>query len=171
MLNILAPFSARRRLIGQFYDQLVSRSREPVFYAGLGVPDSLDGRFDLLVLHAFLLLERLQQTGDRALSQGLTDTLFIGLDEALRDMGAGDMGMGRKIKKMANAFYGRAKAYGEAGDEAALADAILRNIYRSESGHEKAATILAAYVVSARAHLAQTDIRAGTADFGPLPQV
>lgn len=171
MLNILRPNTARRRLIRRLYDQLVSRARAPVFYAALQVPDSLDGRFDMLALHAFLLLERVKQTGDRPLSQGLMDALFIGLDEALRDMGAGDMGMGRKMKKMANAFYGRMKAYGEAGDETALADAVVRNIYRGEAGNEKAAAIIAGYMVSARAHLAQSDITTGAADFGPLPQV
>jgi cytochrome b pre-mRNA-processing protein 3 len=171
MLNFLGSSGARRKTVTALYDQLVTRSRAPVFYAKLGVPDTIDGRFDMLALHAFLLLERLREVGASEVSQGVMDSLFVGMDEGLRDLGAGDMGMGRKMKSLANAFYGRMKAYGDASGEAALAQAIQRNIYREQAGHEKAAAILATYMLAARMELKGADVAKGNADFGPLPQV
>ncbi len=171
MLNLLNSSALRRKQVAALHDQMVTRARAPVFYAALEVPDTIDGRFDILSLHAYLLLERLKAVGATALSQGLMDTLFLGWDEGLRDLGAGDMGMGRKMKSLANAFYGRMKAYGEAADEAAFAMAIVRNIYRGRPGHDKAAATLAAYAGTARAALAGSDVTDGIADFGPLPQI
>ena len=78
----------------------------------------MDGRFDLVALHAWLVLERLKAAGMDAAAQALTDILFVGFDEALREQGTGDMGMGRRMKAFANAFFGRLAAYGGATDEA-----------------------------------------------------
>ncbi len=171
MLNLFRSSRAHRKQISALHDQLVRQARAPVFYAGLGVPDTLDGRFDVLALHAHMLFERLHAAGARRLSQGLLDSLFLGLDEGLRDLGAGDMGMGRKMKNLANAFYGRMKAYSDARDVPVLANAIVRNIYREQPGHEDAAAILAAYVLQARQTLAEADVINGIVDFGPLPRV
>src|ERR1700741_3963580 len=130
MLNITGKSRALRNAASRLNAGIVSRAREPVFYAKLGVADSVDGRFDLIVLHAWLVLERLRAQRLNDLSQALTDALFVSFDEGLRDLGAGDMGLGRRMKAMADAFYGRLKAYGESADEGAMAKALGRNLYR-----------------------------------------
>ncbi len=83
--------------------------------------DSLDGRFDLLAFHAWLALKALKQAGQDMAAQGLTDIIFTGFDEAMREQGAGDMGIGHKLKKFADAFYGRLTAYDTSADQAGLA--------------------------------------------------
>lgn len=167
MLNLFTRSKQRRLVAGQIYQALVARSREPVFFERYGVPDTLDGRFDLLTLHAWLVLSRMKQNPaqDGALSQALVDTIFVGFDEALRELGTGDMGMGPRMKKFADAFYGRLSAYGAAVDEIALESALARNLYRGEV--PSCVRALAAYVVRARWHLMSW--RTGMPDFGPLP--
>jgi cytochrome b pre-mRNA-processing protein 3 len=166
MLNVLKRGRERRAQSGRLYAAAVARAREPVFFATFGVADTLDGRFDLVVLHACLLLERLN-TDDPALAQAFVDALFTGFDEGLRELGVGDIGIGKKVKKLADAFYGRLKAYGEAQDETAMAAALIRNLYRGEEG--AGAGAVARYVLAARALLANADLSGGEADFGPLP--
>jgi cytochrome b pre-mRNA-processing protein 3 len=169
MLNALRRRAETRRLADTLLAGLIARARRPVFYETLGVADTMDGRFDLLTLHAWLVLDRLVQQEAEALSQSLVNALFVQFDEALREQGAGDMGMARRMTKMADAFYGRLKAYREAPDEAALGDAILRNLYRGDAGKVEQARAVAIYAASAREHLAQADLSAGALDFGPEP--
>jgi cytochrome b pre-mRNA-processing protein 3 len=102
-------------------------------------------------------------------SQGVVDTLFASFDESLRDLGVGDIGIGHRVKKMADAFYGRLSAYGAATGENDLKGAILRNIYRGEAGHSAEAEALANYVDAARTRLSGSDLSSGTVDFGALP--
>jgi cytochrome b pre-mRNA-processing protein 3 len=104
-------------------------------------------------------------------SQGVVDSLFVSFDESLRDLGVGDIGIGHRMKKMADAFYGRLSAYGDAKDAAAMKEAIVRNLYRGEAGHEKDAAVIADYIARARPSLAQSDLAGGTADFGALPVI
>ena len=91
------------------YNNALNQSRLEVFYSEYGVPDSVDGRFEMIALHVFLILHRLKQRdiGDEDLSQELFDHMFKDLDQALREMGIGDLSVGRKVKSMAKAFYGR----------------------------------------------------------------
>ena len=147
-----------------------ARARDPAFYLAYGVVDSIDGRFDMLVLHAWLVLACLKEIGDDALAQGLVDALFARFDEALREQGAGDMCMSRRMKKMATAFYGRLRAYSDSGDEAALAGAILRNVYRGDSSRVEQAAALAKYVYGARGQVAESRLVEGELQFGPLPK-
>jgi cytochrome b pre-mRNA-processing protein 3 len=163
MLNLLRNSAARKKNGRALYDGLVSRAREPVFFADFGVADSIDGRFDVLAFHAWMVLTELK--GAPA-AQGLTDTIFTGFDEAMREQGAGDMGIGHKLKAMANAFYGRMSAYDAAKDEAALAQALARNLWRG-APLDARARALAAYAMRARALLRQS-LPDGL-DFGPLP--
>jgi cytochrome b pre-mRNA-processing protein 3 len=169
MLKILGKSKSRTAQVQNLYRALVNRAREPVFFTGFNVADTLDGRFDLLVLHAFLLLERLREAGQGNLAQGLIDTIFLGFDAGLRDLGTGDMGMGRRIKAMADAFYGRMQAYGTSTDVSTMSEALTRNLYRGAEGREAQSRALAQYVFAARAHLVREDIGAGEVDFGPLP--
>jgi cytochrome b pre-mRNA-processing protein 3 len=164
MLKALRRLGDRKRLADELFAGLAARAREPLFFLDLAVPDTIDGRFDLLTLHAWLVLERL--SGERDLSQSLTDTIFVQFDESLRQLGVGDIGIGHRIKKMADAFYGRLKAYGDAKDEGELAMAILRNLYRGDECHSDAARRLARYAHSVRAHLGASNI--DDLDFGPL---
>jgi cytochrome b pre-mRNA-processing protein 3 len=169
MLKALRKSGARKRVSRALEAALVARAREPVFYEALGVPDTVDGRFDLVTLHAWLVLARLKEAGDTQLSQALTDAVFIGFDEALRDLGSGDMGIARRLKAMANAFYGRLAAYEAAADEATMAEALTRNVYRGATGIESEARSLAHYVFSARNSLEKSNLPLGEADFGALP--
>ena len=167
MLNVLRGNKKRRELAASLNAAMVARAREPKFFATFGVKDTLDGRFDLLVLHAWLVLERLQEIGAASLSQAFVDAVFVGFDEALREMGAGDMGMGRRVKKLADAFYGRMKAYRDATGEGGMEAALIRNLYRGEP--EPGAKPLAHYVMSAKARLKACEVENGRIDFGPLP--
>ena|SRR5258706_4555108 len=165
MLNLLKDFGARKQQAVRFYDGLVSRAREPVFFARLGVADSLDGRFDLLAFHAWLALVELR--GAPA-AQHLTDLIFTGFDEAMREQGSGDMGIGRKLKAMADAFYGRMAAYDAAKDEQELAAALAKNLWRGAAVDDRARA-LAAYAVRARQSLSRS--LPDALDFGPLPTI
>jgi cytochrome b pre-mRNA-processing protein 3 len=136
----------------------------------------MDGRFDLVALHAWLLLARLKDVNE--LAQGLTDTIFTGFDEALREQGAGDMSMGHKMKAIADAFFGRLTAYEAAyraggahdDDGEALAAALARNLWRGGAVDERARA-LASYVRSARQSLEISTVEEGRVDFGPLPDL
>ena len=168
MLNLLRKSAARKEFAARLEAQLVARARDPHFFRALKVPDTVDGRFDLLALHGWLVLERLKAAGMDAAAQALTDSLFIGFDEALREQGTGDMGMGRRMKAIASAFFGRLAAYGRAKDATSLAEALARNIWRGGPVDDRVRA-LADYVASARIALARGDIAGGILDFGPLP--
>lgn len=155
------------------YHAIVNQSRLPDFYAGGGVPDNVNGRFDMVVLHAFLLFHRLQQEASAArFSQAVFDIMFKDMDCSLREMGTGDLGVAKKIKKMVSIFYGRSQAYGqaiEAGNRAALGQALGRNIFDDE--HAAGAGVLADYVLAQAAalqHQQVTEILSGRIRFGPV---
>ncbi len=170
MLKILRRTSPTARLVQSLHAALVRAARQPAFFREYGVADTIDGRFDMVALHGWLVLGRLRGAGRADLAQALSDAIFVAFDEALRDLGNGDMGMGPRMKKLGNAFNGRLHAYeAAAGDEAALAEAIGRNIYRGDPGHERAAAALARYALAARARLEAGDPIAAPLEFGPVP--
>lgn len=116
------------------YNRLVAQARLPVFYRHYGVADTLSGRFDMIVLHAFLFFHRIknEQDGARDFGQEVFDTLFEDMDGSLREMGVGYQAVPKRIKKMGEAFYGRVAAYDEAiekNDPGALCEALHRNIF------------------------------------------
>lgn len=147
----------RRARAYAIYDAIVAQARQPGFYMELQVPDTVDGRFEMVALHAFLVLQRLKNAPPSAsgLAQALFDTMFADMDRSLREMGAGDLGVGRRVKAMAQAFYGRIAAYerGLAESEDALAAAVLRNIFRGDPAKGAAASRIAAYMYSQAAAL------------------
>ena len=169
MLNLLRSRNEEKARAHRLYAGLMERARAPAFFVSLAVPDTIDGRFDLVALHAALVLEHLKGV-DGDLAQGLTDAIFIGFDEALRELGVGDMGAGRRLKSMANAFYGRLAAYSEAYDLGALAAAINRNVYRGDAGRADQSARLATYAQSVRSHLAGWRPDEEPIAFGPLPE-
>src|SRR5689334_21125411 len=109
------PKSPAQRL----YDEIVARARQPVFHTRFAVPDTLDGRFDVLCLHASVVMDVLKALGPpaRVIGTELASLIFAGFDDALRQMGVSDFGIGRRIKAMAAAFYGRLEVYGAAAGE------------------------------------------------------
>tara|TARA_B100000925_G_C21969406_1_gene457136 strand:+ start:635 stop:1195 length:561 start_codon:yes stop_codon:yes gene_type:complete len=105
------------------YTAIVAQARKPDYYGAGGVPDSFDGRFDMLAIHVHLVLRRLRSQGLARddIGQALFDMFFRDMDQAMRETGVGDLGVGKKIRKMAQAFYGRVAAYDEAMGKAAPA--------------------------------------------------
>lgn len=171
MLKTLKRSREQKEAARRICAALMARARMPEFFTRFGVPDTMDGRFDLVALHAWLALERLE--GRPALIQALIDEIFIGFDEALRHMGTGDIGMNRRLKTMAGAFYGRLAAYRSARTADDLAEAILRNVYRGTESRKADAKVLAAYALACRSHsmnLDPGDPGAGL-EFGPLPNM
>lgn len=162
----------------RLYGAVVAQARQPAFYTGCGVADTPDGRFDLVALHAALVIRRLSRHrfADRRLAQALFDYMFADLDQNLREMGVGDLAVGKRIKAMAKGFYGRLAAYDAAiaaGDGEALADALRRNLYRKEEPAAGQVAAMAAYVLAEAAALAERPleslIEAGGV-FGPPPR-
>jgi cytochrome b pre-mRNA-processing protein 3 len=155
---------------------LVSAARAPYYFAELGVPDTLDGRFDLVGLFAALVIRRLRQAdAGRAgpvLAQAVFDAMFADMDFNLRELGVGDLSVAKRMRAMWEAFHGRALAYQaplDARDEAALAEALARNVWRG-AAPEGAARALAHMALRQAAHLGGQDVAAliaGQVDFLP----
>jgi cytochrome b pre-mRNA-processing protein 3 len=163
------------------YGALARRARLPAFYAGLGVPDSVDGRFEMLCIHAHALFHRLRG-GDAAaeqLAQAVYDAMFEDLDGALRELGAADLGVGRRIKIMTEALKGRIDAYDTAlaatgpGAEEALRAALGRNAYGTVKAEAAQIAAMAGYLRDLRATLAAceiSDLLAGRIGFPAAPE-
>lgn len=151
--------------IDRLYGAIVAQARTPAFYVGYGVPDTVEGRLDMIMLHAVLLLQRVEREGDalRALGQAVFDRFCQDMDDNLREMGVGDLAVPRQMQQIAGAFYGRAKVYQaalSAEDPADLVDALRRNIYGDEQEAESYARRLAAYVRDAVVSLRGQDAAA-----------
>jgi cytochrome b pre-mRNA-processing protein 3 len=138
------------------YAAIIAQARNPVFYEIGGVPDSIDGRFEMATLHSFLVLRRLRQLGApaEALSQALVDTFFADMDASLREMGAGDLGVGKRVKGLATAFYGRVAAYESAASADELAQALQRNLFGTVSPTPPQLRAMVQYAGAARGALA-----------------
>ena len=139
----------------RLYGAIVARARNSAFYADLAVPDTVTGRFEMLVVHLALIVGRLQgEKTERPLAQAVFDLFCVDMDSSLRELGFGDLGVPHRMKKMTEAFYGRARVYGEAlaaGNRAALIAAVERNVF---SGEAATAPALADYMIASAARLA-----------------
>lgn len=143
----------------RLYSVIVAQARQAELYRDIGVPDTVEGRYEMLMLHAFLFMHRLKSEPEsvRDAGQRVFDLMFTDMDRSLREMGVGDLTVPKKIKKMASAFYGRTAAYDsalESGD-GELAAAIERNVFDGDSGDDPRARKLAAYVRSAAKALSE----------------
>src|SRR5579859_545768 len=150
----------REEMVATLYAKAVEQDRLPAFYAEREGPDTADGRFDLLVLHVFLLLHRLGAEGreTKRLNQGLFDLMFADMDRSLREMGVSDMSVGKRVKEMARAFYGRVDAYEPVLDDPAkLQEALARNLYRGAEVKQASLTAMAHYIQKQVAVLAALD--------------
>ncbi|MGI9438358.1 MAG: ubiquinol-cytochrome C chaperone family protein [Parvibaculales bacterium] len=158
------------------YTAIMAQARKPDHYGAGGVPDSFDGRFDMLAAHVHLVLRRLRSAGVARddIGQALFDIFFRDMDQAMREAGVGDLGVGKRIRKMAEAYYGRAAAYDEAlGKEApatqnadmvaALSAVLTRNFYPDSADDVGVADdakmqALSAYLLALESDLAQVSV-------------
>lgn len=155
------------------YDAVVAQARRREFYTVYGVPDTLDGRFEAVCLHAFLYLRRLKDEAPpaAAVSQAFFDRMFGDFDRSLREIGTGDLSVGRQVTRMAEAFYGRIRAYedGLTEDDTSLGAALARNLYGTASASTEQLALAAAYLRRAAASLAAQPaaaLLAGRVSFG-----
>lgn len=172
---IMSLFRSRRSPVpAHLYTAVVAASRREAFYRDFAVPDTAQGRFEMVVLHAWLLFRQTRRDGElEALAQDVVDVMFTELDSALREMGIGDMAVPRRMKKLASAIYGRFAAYDEAlkrDSDEAMRQTLLRNIVLGDG--PRAGAALAAYLRAADVVLStQFDVGkalAGSIDFPPL---
>lgn len=166
-MGLLSMFRRRphERAGFELYGAAVAAARAPALFASLGIPDTVEGRFDLVSLHVALLIRRLRTDPDArgpALAQAVFDAMFADMDLNLREMGVGDLSVGKKVRQAWEAFHGRALAFEAAldsADAAALPAALARNVWRGEPP-AGAAERLAAVARAQAAHLAGQGIDA-----------
>jgi cytochrome b pre-mRNA-processing protein 3 len=142
--------------IAALYGAIVAQARHAGFYQNYAVPDTVLARFDMIVLHLVLVLRRLRD-GDTAAAQAVFDTFCRDMDDSLREMGISDQGVPDQMRRVGEAFYGRAQAYEAAlgeGEDAALAAALARNVYAEVAEPRGAPGRLATYVRRAARDLA-----------------
>ena len=159
------------------YRRVVEQARQPGFFTDGGVPDTLDGRFELICLHAFLYLHRLKREHPQSakLGQRFFDVMFLDFDRSLREMGTGDLSVGREVKRMAQAFYGRIAAYEEglAADDSVLRPALARNLFGTAPAVEARLAAMADYLRREASRLNRQDaaaLLAGDIAFGEPPR-
>jgi cytochrome b pre-mRNA-processing protein 3 len=154
------------------YERIVEQARRAEFFTRYGVPDTLDGRFELVCLHAFLYLRRLKNEREAAaVGQEFFDTMFADFDRSLREIGTGDLSVGRQVTRMAEAFYGRVRAYeqGLDGDPATLSPALSRNLYGTAPARDEQVERMAGYLRREAQRLAgeaAAELIAGVVTFG-----
>ncbi|MEE2525015.1 ubiquinol-cytochrome C chaperone family protein [Hyphobacterium sp. HN65] len=162
-------FKRRRQAkahVEALYSSIVDAARQPVFYRDMGVPDTAEGRFEIIALHVILAVDRLNGQGEagKAVGQNLFEHFFKDMDYAMREMGIGDTSIGKKVRAMAEVFFGRFKAYLEARDadeSDALSAMMARNIFETEA--DRNSDRLAAYCRASEQHLSGRDLLAPVA--------
>jgi cytochrome b pre-mRNA-processing protein 3 len=166
------PRRASRGTIEAIYGMIVTQAREPLFYRDLGVPDTVDGRFDLLVLHLWMVLRRVKPiAGGAGLSQAIFDRFCDDMDANLREMGVGDLTVPKRMQAFGEAFYGRAAAYdvAVASGVEPLAQALCKNILGGEGiGHARQLAFYSEATIAALAGLSDKTLQSGSWRF-PSP--
>jgi cytochrome b pre-mRNA-processing protein 3 len=169
--RLFNPRASSRGTIEAIYGMIVAQARDPVFYQAFNVPDTVNGRFDMLVLHLWLLLRRLRALeGGTDLAQSLFDRFCSDMDANLREMGVGDLTVPKRMQKFGEAFYGRTAAYDQtfATGQDAMTDALARNVLNDPNPARAAG--LYHYVKRAAERLDTLDraaIEAGAWKFSP----
>lgn len=149
-----------RAIFERQYGSLTAVVREPVFYTDLSVPDTVMGRFELLSVVMILYFRRTRHAskGGQEIAQYIVDAFFQDIDHSMRELGIGDQGVPKRMKKFASMFYGRLKSYAEAldaKDASALAQALSRNIFATDMSAAADLTALANWMMVAEEHLLQ----------------
>ncbi len=156
------------------YEAVVAQARQPDFYLHGGLPDSLDGRFEMIALHSFIVLRRLRAQGPEAeaVAQAFVDTLVLDMDRSLREMGIGDLGVGKRVKRMAAGFHGRVTAYDAAlaAGQEELEAAVQRNVFGTASPEPWQVSALAGYLRREIEAAPDPGLLAGKVSFGPPPK-
>ncbi len=159
ILNLFRRASSHD-IVERLYTEIVAAARRPAFFVEpVGVSDTVEGRFEVLALHAFVVLRRLSAlpAPAPAMAQELADRIFIGFDAALREMGVGDLTVPKRMKKLAGDFGGRSAVYARALDgDGSLEAAIARNVYGADDYSR--GVVLAQWLLSARAALESADL-------------
>jgi cytochrome b pre-mRNA-processing protein 3 len=156
--------SPRDDSIAALYGAIVAQAREPAFYEAYGVPDTVSGRLEMIMLHLILVVGRLaaEPKAARQIGQALFDHFCHDMDDNLREMGVGDLAVPRQMRRVGEAFYGRKAAYEAAfaaPDAQALTEALARNVYAQPAATPGAA-LLADYVRAVRRQLTTQDAHA-----------
>jgi cytochrome b pre-mRNA-processing protein 3 len=143
-------FKVREKREKRLYGAIVAAARHVRFYEDMGVADTIDGRFEMVVLHLFLVLNRLKGEGVKDLRQRLTDEFFADMDRSLRELGVSDVTVGKKVRRIAESYFGRVTAYDKSlsAPPGILEDAIRRNIY-PDGASEESTRAMADYFESA----------------------
>lgn len=150
----------REQAASDLYLSAVEQARRPVYYTAFGVPDTLEGRYDMIVLHVWMVMRRLTRAGAEPVARALVELMFTDMDRNLREMGVTDLRVGKRVLNMAEAFYGRAGAYDralEAEEAGALTAALERNVFQSGKSGEGDPAALARHVQAQLAFLETQD--------------
>lgn len=161
MLKSLRTRAEARRKASEIYGAVVTQARAPYFYADLGVPDTPSGRYEMVTLHLFLVLERLRSADDRGspLARMLAEAFVADMDDSLRELGTGDLAVPKKVRRAAAGLYERSMSYRAAiaaSDKLAISAILTEHAYAGIA--HPGAEVLARYVVDASQRLADTDI-------------
>ncbi|NQZ13288.1 MAG: ubiquinol-cytochrome C chaperone family protein [Alphaproteobacteria bacterium] len=152
MFGFLSKRALEKREVSNLYEKAVTHARQPVFYSDYGVPDTVDGRFELICLHTALIIRSLQKTGEDKKAQSLFDVMFMNMDKSLREMGVGDLSVPKHMKRMMKGFKGRAMHYIDAIEKDDLSDlkqAVKRNVYGTAKDiDDNNVDAIASYIVS-----------------------
>jgi cytochrome b pre-mRNA-processing protein 3 len=162
MIPGLFPRIRKRNTIHALYGAIVAQARSPVFYRGYGVPDTVAGRLEMILIHAFLFCRRARNRTEtmQRLGQGVFDRFCDDMDANLREMGVGDLAVPKHMQRIGEAFYGRATAYDAAlaaAQDSPLAQALIRNVFAGAPQYPERAQRLAAYMRAADFQLAQQE--------------
>lgn len=142
------------------YKSVVEAARRPDFYFQHGVANTVDGRFDMIVLHLFLVISRFpKQERSHPVLEAMLEEFFVDMDRSLRELGAGDTGVKHRIHKMIDSIYGRFEAYERAivSGRDALAQTLMRNVYRREDEVPQGLESLVSYVYEAQVFLSKLE--------------
>jgi cytochrome b pre-mRNA-processing protein 3 len=159
-IDVFGLFKSRKhtKIAHTLYSSILTQARLPIFYTDFGVKDTIDGRFDMIVLHAHILFNRLKDgtAENQEIAQAVFDLMFADMDQNLRELGVGDVGVSKRIKAMAEAFYGRATAYANGmseQDNNLLIAALKRNLYRRSQASDQQIISVSYYMRDQVAHL------------------
>ena len=162
MISGLFSRVPRQNTIHALYGAIVAQARSPVFYRSYGVPDTVAGRLEMILIHAFLFSRRTRNRTEalQRLGQGVFDRFCDDMDANLREMGVGDLAVPKHMQRIGEAFYGRTAAYDTAlaaAQDSALAQALIRNVFAGAPQYPERAQCLAAYIKAADFQLAQQE--------------
>lgn len=175
IFSLLRRKKANYAVVVRQYETITDAARHPVFYTGMGVPDTVMGRFEMVCVHLVLYFRRTRGVDGAAASiaQEIMDAFFEDMDHSIRELGVGDAGVPKRMKKIGRMFFGRARSYEEAleaNDLEALAEALGRNIYPDPKQKAPKMEALAAYAASVASSLDKAsleEIESGTVSFSP----